>query len=208
MAAYTEAKKASNQKWDAANLDRLSLAIPKGQKEAIKDHTTAQGESVNGFIWRAIQEAMERDKAKEGQQRPQEGPEEAQAAAQESPSAAPAQEEATKPPCPLPYLWDGADMEQIASNCLSALDDIGYTVGEIADLLLTLSLLGHGNEYHPAGGATIGGTTLGGCFSLLWEMVDGARTDINELGTQALAAMTQEQERRRGHSEQRAEAGH
>lgn len=149
MAAYTEAKKASNQKWDAANLDRLSLAIPKGQKEAIKDHTTAQGESVNGFIWRAIQEAMERDKAKEGQQRPQEGPEEAQAAAQESPSAAPAQEEATKPPCPLPYLWDGADMEQIASNCLSALDDIGYTVGEIADLLLTLSLLAHGNEYHP-----------------------------------------------------------
>lgn len=182
-------------------MDRVSLAIQKGQKEAIRDHAAAQGESVNGFIWRAIQEAMERDKAAEG-------PEEAQAAAQESPSAAPAQEEATKPPRPLPYLWDGADMEQIASNCLSTLDDIGYTVGEIADLLLTLSLLGHGNEYHPAGGAAIGGTTLGGCFSRLWEMVDGARKDINDLGTNALEAMTQEKERRQGHSEQRAEASH
>ena len=58
---YTEARKEGNRKWDAANLDRLSLALPKGSREAIKAHAAALGESVNGFIGRAISEAMERD---------------------------------------------------------------------------------------------------------------------------------------------------
>ena len=35
--------------------------MPKGQKDTIKAHAAAQGESVNGFIGRAISEAMERD---------------------------------------------------------------------------------------------------------------------------------------------------
>ena len=58
---YTEARKEGNRKWDAANLDRLSLALPKGSREAIKAHAAALGESVNGFIGRAIAEVMERD---------------------------------------------------------------------------------------------------------------------------------------------------
>lgn len=61
---YTEAQKQSAKKWDAANLDRLSLALPKGDKERIKAHAAAQGESVNGFIKRAIDETMQRDKGK------------------------------------------------------------------------------------------------------------------------------------------------
>ena len=60
---YTEAQKQSAKKWDAANLDRLSLALPKGDKERIKAHAVERGESVNGFIKRAIDEAMERDKS-------------------------------------------------------------------------------------------------------------------------------------------------
>lgn len=60
---YTEARKVGNRKWDAANLDRLSIALPKGSRESIKAHAQAQGESVNGFIGRAISETMERDKA-------------------------------------------------------------------------------------------------------------------------------------------------
>ena len=60
---YTEARKRGNRKWDAANLDRISIAVPKGHKEAIKAHTEARGESVNGFINRAIEETMERDNA-------------------------------------------------------------------------------------------------------------------------------------------------
>lgn len=59
---YTEARKENNKKWDAANLDRLSIALPKGRKDAIKTHAEARSESVNGFINRAISETMERDK--------------------------------------------------------------------------------------------------------------------------------------------------
>jgi len=59
---YTEARKEGNRKWDAANLDRISIAMPKGRKEIIKAHAEARGESVNAFINRAIDETMERDK--------------------------------------------------------------------------------------------------------------------------------------------------
>lgn len=58
---YTEARKAGNKKWDAANLDRMSIALPKGRRDAIKAHASARGESVNSFIGRAIAETMERD---------------------------------------------------------------------------------------------------------------------------------------------------
>ena len=58
---YTEAQKQSARKWDAANLDRISIAVPKGQKDVIKAHAEAHRESVNGFINRAIEETMERD---------------------------------------------------------------------------------------------------------------------------------------------------
>lgn len=44
-------------------MDRINLTVPKGKKDAIKAHAEAQGESVNGFINRAIDEAMERDNA-------------------------------------------------------------------------------------------------------------------------------------------------
>ena len=68
---YTEAQKKSAQKWDAANLDRVSVAMPKGKKDIIKAHAEANSESVNGFINRAIDEAIERDEsapaASEGQ---------------------------------------------------------------------------------------------------------------------------------------------
>ncbi len=67
---YTNAQKQSAKKWDAANLDRLSLALPKGSKDTIKAHAEAHNESVNGFIGRAISETMERDTS----QKPSESP--------------------------------------------------------------------------------------------------------------------------------------
>ncbi len=60
---YTEARKEGNRRWDAANLDRLSIALPKGSRETIKAHAQSQGESVNRFIGRAISETMQRDNA-------------------------------------------------------------------------------------------------------------------------------------------------
>lgn len=59
MAGKTEYK----NNWQKENVDRINLIVPKGQKEAIKAHAEARGESVNGFVNRAISEAMERDNA-------------------------------------------------------------------------------------------------------------------------------------------------
>ena len=61
--AISEARKKANQKWDAANLDRMSLAVPKGTKDAIKAHAAGAGESVNGFINRLIDGALSGDAA-------------------------------------------------------------------------------------------------------------------------------------------------
>lgn len=41
--------------------DRINLTVPKGGKEKIKAHAEQRGESVNGFIGRAITEQMKRD---------------------------------------------------------------------------------------------------------------------------------------------------
>ena len=61
MAGKTEYK----NNWQKENVDRINLIVPKGQKDAIKAHAEARGESVNGFINRAIDEAMERDNGQE-----------------------------------------------------------------------------------------------------------------------------------------------
>lgn len=45
----------------ARNYDRVNLTMPKGKKEAVQTHAESQGESVNGFINRAIDQTMERD---------------------------------------------------------------------------------------------------------------------------------------------------
>lgn len=59
MAGKTDYK---NQ-WQKDNVDRVNLTMPKGKKDIIRAHAEAQGESTTGFINRAIDETMERDKA-------------------------------------------------------------------------------------------------------------------------------------------------
>ena len=54
-------KSAYRNEWIAEKLDRINLTVPKGRKEIIKAHAAAHGESVNDFINRAINEAMERE---------------------------------------------------------------------------------------------------------------------------------------------------
>ena len=60
MPASKAHQRASN-KWIAKAYDRINLTVPKGQKDVIQSHAAARGESVNGFIGRAITETMERD---------------------------------------------------------------------------------------------------------------------------------------------------
>jgi len=45
----------------ARTYDRINLTVPKGSKETIRSHAEALGESVNGFINRAIEEQIKRD---------------------------------------------------------------------------------------------------------------------------------------------------
>ena len=61
MPASKAQQKAVN-KYMAANYDRINLTVPKGFKEEIKTFADSLGESVNGFIGRAIVEKMERDR--------------------------------------------------------------------------------------------------------------------------------------------------
>ncbi|MCI7640504.1 MAG: Arc family DNA-binding protein [Clostridiales bacterium] len=58
---YTEARKEGNKRWDEKNLDRVSLAMPKGKKEDIKAAASAAGVSMNAYIVAAVDEKMERD---------------------------------------------------------------------------------------------------------------------------------------------------
>lgn len=60
-------KNAYKNSWIAEKLDRVNLTMPKGQKDIVKAHAEAQGESVNAFINRAINETMERDNEKAGE---------------------------------------------------------------------------------------------------------------------------------------------
>ena len=62
---YTEARKEGNRKWDAANLDRIFIAVAKGKKDSIKAAASAAGESMNQYIAGAIDQRMEREKNEE-----------------------------------------------------------------------------------------------------------------------------------------------
>lgn len=53
--------------WIAEKLDRVNLTMPKGKKDAIKAHAEAQGESVNAYINKAIDQRIERDKQEAGE---------------------------------------------------------------------------------------------------------------------------------------------
>lgn len=62
--ASSEALKRAIKKYDQEKIDRISLRVAKGKKETIYSHATQQNESVNAFINRAIDQAMESDSKK------------------------------------------------------------------------------------------------------------------------------------------------
>lgn len=59
--AVSKAQQRAVNKYVREKYDKLLLTMPKGHKAEIQAHAAAQGESVNGFINRAIDEKMERD---------------------------------------------------------------------------------------------------------------------------------------------------
>lgn len=59
MAIRSDAQKKAVAKYNAANYDRVELRLDKGKKEIVRAHAEARGESLNAFINKAIDKAME-----------------------------------------------------------------------------------------------------------------------------------------------------
>ena len=59
--AVSKAQQKAVHKYVKNNYDRVSLMLYKGQKDIVKAHAEKQGETLNGFINRAITETMERE---------------------------------------------------------------------------------------------------------------------------------------------------
>lgn len=57
----TDARRKANAKYLKESVEDVRIRVPKGQKEIIKSHAEKQGESMNTFVIRAIDETMERD---------------------------------------------------------------------------------------------------------------------------------------------------
>ena len=53
----------SIKRYEDKAYDKVLVRFPKGKKDIIKAHAEAHSESVNGFINRAIDEAIERDES-------------------------------------------------------------------------------------------------------------------------------------------------
>ena len=62
----SESRKRANEKYNAANYQQIQVRVTRGQKEIIKAHAAEHGESLNGFINRAIVETVERDNREQG----------------------------------------------------------------------------------------------------------------------------------------------
>lgn len=52
---------AAKNRWNEKNYDRITVVVPKGEKEIIKAHAQSMGEKTNEFIKRAIRITMESD---------------------------------------------------------------------------------------------------------------------------------------------------
>ena len=59
--AVSKAQQRAVNKYVKSNYDEVKLRMPKGKKDVSQAHAAQQGESVNAYINRAIDEAMQRD---------------------------------------------------------------------------------------------------------------------------------------------------
>lgn len=57
---------ASKQKYNEKAYDRIALTVKKGEKDRLKAHAEQQGETLNGFINRAIESQIQTDNEEGG----------------------------------------------------------------------------------------------------------------------------------------------
>ena len=59
----SKAQAEANRKYHD-KFDDIKVRVPKGDRKVWQDHAASRNESLNGFITRAVSEAIERDLAK------------------------------------------------------------------------------------------------------------------------------------------------
>lgn len=59
--AVSKAQQKATAKYESKVYDKTLIRLPKGKLDIIKAHAESQGESVNGFINRAIDNQIEQD---------------------------------------------------------------------------------------------------------------------------------------------------
>lgn len=57
----SEAMDRAIKKYEQEKVDRVIFRVPKGMKEEIQAHAESRGESLAGFLNRAVRETMGRD---------------------------------------------------------------------------------------------------------------------------------------------------
>lgn len=62
--AITKAQQKAVAKYENKVYDKTLIRMPKGYLSTVKDHAIQHGETLNGFINRAITETVERDNNK------------------------------------------------------------------------------------------------------------------------------------------------
>lgn len=58
--AISEKKKASNNKWDKANMSVLACKVPKEKAEEFRDYCAEQGKSVHAVLLEYVNHCLER----------------------------------------------------------------------------------------------------------------------------------------------------
>ena len=58
----SKAQQRATAKYQKKTYDQVNFRVQKGYKDVIHGHAEDQGESVNGFLCRAVMEAIERDR--------------------------------------------------------------------------------------------------------------------------------------------------
>ena len=66
--ALSEARIKANRKYHE-KFDDIKVRVPRGTRQEWQDYATARGESLNGFIRRAVEETMYRDAAEAEQEK-------------------------------------------------------------------------------------------------------------------------------------------
>jgi len=57
----SEAQRKAVRKYNAKAYDRLEISVPKGRKAEYQAYAESRGESLNGFVNRAVSEQVKRD---------------------------------------------------------------------------------------------------------------------------------------------------